>query len=84
MWDGNGLRDRVYDGQRYETYKLALLILVARTLNEIPPMGASERLWSLQSESGGIHTHYEAEGEPRGFTNTETTSLAILASTASG
>ncbi|WP_297490673.1 hypothetical protein [Thermococcus sp.] len=85
MWDGNGFRDRAFDGT-YQTYKCALFIYLYRAL------GAPEKgkgvysrcltvIYSLQAGNGGIITGYRVEkGEitPVGDTNTETTSIVAL------
>ncbi|WP_456365330.1 hypothetical protein [Thermococcus sp.] len=86
MWDGNGFRDRAFDGT-YQTYKCALFVYLYRAL------GAPEKgkgvysrcltvIYSLQAGNGGIITGYRVEkGEitPVGDTNTETTSIVALA-----
>ena len=86
MWDGNGFRDRAFDGM-YQTYKCALFIYLYRALGE-PGKGeeiyakCSEIISSLQAGNGGIITEYRLENGrivPEGDTNTETTSLVALA-----
>lgn len=86
MWDGNGFRDRAFDGT-YQTYKCALFIYLHRALGT-PAEGGEvysrclNVISSLQAENGGIITGYQVEnGEitPVGDTNTETTSIVVLA-----
>ena len=82
MWDGKGFTDSPFDAhQIYATYKLALGVISARRLS--PPVERSpallERLLSLQTDSGGWITDYDATGKPIGLANVETTCMAILA-----
>ena len=44
-----------------------------------PPPALLERLLSLQADSGGWITDYDATGKPIGLANVETTCMAILA-----
>ena len=86
MWDGRGFRDRAFEGV-YQTYKCALFIYLHRALDK---PGEGRKVYSscfgiissLQAENGGIITGYRVEnGEivPIGDTNTETTSIVVLA-----
>ena len=86
MWDGNGFRDRTFDGT-YQTYKCALFVYLYRALGE-PGKGeeiyvkCSETISSLQAGNGGVITGYRLENGrivPEGDTNTETTSIVALA-----
>ncbi len=86
MWDGNGFRDRAFDGT-YQTYKCALFIYLYRALCK-PEKGRNvysrclEVISSLQARNGGIITGYRVENGkivPTGDTNTETTSIVVLA-----
>ncbi|ASJ07552.1 hypothetical protein [Thermococcus pacificus] len=86
MWDGNGFRDRAFDGT-YQTYKCALFVYLYRALGK-PKEGGNvyshclNVISSLQAENGGIITGYWVENgkiAPVGDTNTETTSMVVLA-----
>ncbi|WP_297458165.1 hypothetical protein [Thermococcus sp.] len=86
MWDGNGFRDRAFDGT-YQTYKCALFIYLHRAL-EMPAEGRNaysrclKRISSLQAGNGGIITGYRVENGriiPAGDTNTETAAVVVLA-----
>ncbi len=86
MWDGNGFRDRAFDGT-YQTYKCALFVYLYRALRT-PAEGGEvysrclDVISSLQAENGGIITGYRVENReitPVGDTNTETTSIVALA-----
>ena len=83
MWDGHGIFDKAVraDG-RYAVYKIALVLLLSKVYEDAPSQAAEmERLmWSAQAESGGIRTDVDANTyEVGGYTNTETTSLALIA-----
>jgi hypothetical protein len=81
LWDGKGFLDAAAKHQkRYATYKLGLALLAASRLSPPgqPPPGLLERLLTLQSESGGWITDYDAEGKKLGLANVETTCLAII------
>ncbi len=82
MWDGQGFRDQAAEHlKRYATFKLALAVLVAQRLGssaELPDT-VVEYLLKLQAEDGGWVTDYNADADPIGKRNVETTSLAILA-----
>ncbi len=86
LWDGNGFRDRAFDGT-YQTYKCALFIYLYRALGA-PAEGGEvysrclNVVSSLQAENGGVVTGYRVENReivPVGDTNTETTSIVALA-----
>ena len=80
-WDGKGFLDAAakHDG-RYATYKLGLALLASAHLSPPaqPPQGLQEKLLTLQNDSGGWITDYDAAGNKIGLANVETTSLAIL------
>jgi hypothetical protein len=86
MFDGVGFKDVPYShtcdkGEcQYQTYKLALYIIASIQLGR--PVAASA-LWNLiamQSPNGGFRTGYDRALSPmETLTNTETTSLALLA-----
>jgi hypothetical protein len=81
LWDGNGFFDAAArHDQRYSTYKLGLALLAAGRLSPPaePPQGLLEKLLSLQDDSGGWITDYDATGKKIGFANVETTCLSIL------
>jgi hypothetical protein len=81
LWDGNGFLDAAarYD-HRYATYKLGLALLAASRLSPpaAPPPGLVDRLLSMQDDSGGWITDYDATGKKIGLANVETTCLSIL------
>lgn len=94
LWDGYGFNDRTHmadDLKRYETYKVALALLLCKVLTELgQDCGARRELldkWqsvlaSMQRDDGGVVTHYIAKREtiePYGDANTETTSIVTLA-----
>jgi tetratricopeptide (TPR) repeat protein len=85
MWDGKGIWDVVTRAHReYVTYKLALLLYVSKRLNIKLPFEDElmERIWKQQDPStGGIRTEYLLDGTVKGDTNTETTSIVIIALT---
>ena len=83
MWDGHGINDKAVraDG-RYAVYKIALVLLLSKVYEDAPSQAAEmERLmWSAQAESGGIRTDVDARTYAvEAYTNTETTSLALIA-----
>ncbi len=74
------MRDKAFI-DLYETYKLALALYTGAVIDVSNPYGA-RMLTILQSMQGGmvaIFTHYRDLQTTEGDTNTETTSLAILA-----
>jgi hypothetical protein len=82
LWDGTGFNDAATPGQKScATFKLALAAIAARRLcppAAVPP-ALIDRLRSLQEDSGGWITNYDASGRRVGVANVETTCLAILA-----
>ena len=79
-FDGLGFSDKVNrEGHGYyETYKLALALHVGRELDVEVPASLRAILVQRQAESGGFYTLYGQDGSV-GDTNTETTSLVIMA-----
>ncbi|MDW8360445.1 MAG: hypothetical protein RMK31_07700 [Candidatus Caldarchaeum sp.] len=89
-WDGNGFRDKAYEG-RYETYKVALALYLfeafRKAAGDHPADEELVKAWrnllaQMQREDGGVATHYVVEdGKPKhvGDANTETTSISVLA-----
>lgn len=81
-WDGRGFRDQVTKKTgRYATYKLALALVATARLKLQPPARESivAALLAQQADDGGWITDYDAQGQPVGLANVETTSLAVLA-----
>jgi hypothetical protein len=82
LWNGTGFKDSAYTGT-FATYKIALYILAARTLGQTPDPSMVSALLALQLhsgvDSGGFATSYTGDFRPASGSNTETTSLAILA-----
>jgi hypothetical protein len=81
MWDGKGFLDAAAKhDQRYSTYKLGLALIAAGHLSPPakPPADLLDKLLSLQSDSGGWITDYDAAGGRIGLANVETTCLSIL------
>ena len=91
LWDGRGLADRVYRQHGYyETYKLAVLYYTAKVLGRLESLSFREKLltiiFRLQADNGGFYTRYIWGNEgpkplPGATTNSETTSLVIIALT---
>jgi len=84
MFDGKGMADRVFNGTKYETYKLALFVIASRMINNqtIATNCALSIIWKMQDESnGGVTTHYlpDLTPDPKSTQNVETTCLAIYA-----
>lgn len=83
-WHGYGFNDSA-TGATYTTYKLALYIIASKVLSQTINNLATGELLGLQLhngvDSGGFATAYTGAGIPRfaNGTNTETTSLSILA-----
>jgi hypothetical protein len=84
MWDGNGFADKAFDTNKfYAMYKLGLFYFVNKMLGK----GSSEfekdliqRVWLCQDIDGGFKTDYYGDGSfPSCYTNTETTSIVLLA-----
>ncbi len=84
MYDGTGFVDYAYmNGSErgwYQTYKLALCIFVGEALGYQYPASLETNLLRMQSPSGGFYTHYSANfSTGSSETNSETTSLSLLA-----
>jgi hypothetical protein len=89
MWDGNGFEDKVFDPQKkeYETYKLAVFYFTAKALGKLDTLTFKDKILStisgLQASNGGFYTYYYYDDNEklqiRGSTNTETTSLILIA-----
>ncbi len=88
QFEGSGFRDKAFDpaASRYETYKLALALYTGVNIGAPNPRGSQIRqaLLDMQAVNGGFYTHYHDWHTPDGDTNTETTSLALLALNAYG
>jgi hypothetical protein len=81
MWDGNGFLDAAAKHNHlYATYKLALALIASNRLSPPAkvPDGLLDKLRSLQDDSGGWITDYDATGKKVGLANVETTCLSIL------
>jgi len=90
LWTGKGVKDPpegwTAEKGLYETYKLSMLLLVSKVLEEPLPFQRQleEILWSLQRDDGGIITHYNMttlEPWKEADANTETTAITIIAYT---
>jgi len=90
MFDGLGFRDKAFvERGYYDTYKLALYVIAGSSLGMSAPERQSviELMLSLQENApaspryGGVYTEYDDNLKPLPHTdtNTETTSLTILA-----
>jgi len=83
-YNGIGFNDTAFrEGQSqgiYQTYKLALYIYVAKLLGQKVPLNALTSLLQMQAPDGGFYTGYYPDlTHGNTTTNTETTSLAVLA-----
>jgi hypothetical protein len=73
--------------KEYDTYKLAVFYYTAKALGKPDTLTFKDKILStisgLQACNGGFYTyyHYDDNGklQPRGSTNTETTSLVLIA-----
>jgi hypothetical protein len=79
LYVGPGFKDQAFSGGQYQTYKLALYDYVGKILGAVLPPDLEANLARLQAPDGGFYTGYTSDYTPTGTTNTETTSLAILA-----
>jgi hypothetical protein len=79
LYDGRGFVDNASSGGVYQTYKLALYDYVGKIVGAVLPRDLDADLARLQAPDGGFYTGYASDFSPIGSTNTETTSLAILA-----
>ncbi|MBI3860086.1 MAG: hypothetical protein HY296_07635 [Thaumarchaeota archaeon] len=82
LWNGTGFKDAAF-ATTFATYKIALYVYAARLLGQPVNPSISQSLLSLQlhsgDDSGGFATSYTGNFKPASGSNTETTSLAILA-----
>jgi hypothetical protein len=80
MYNSTGFVDRPFNGI-FQTYKLALYVIVANKLNNTLPYSVVVNLGRMQElTTGGFYTGYLADYSTAGTTtNMETTSLAIMA-----
>lgn len=82
MWDGLGLRDKVYyvDG-KYETYKTALYYYATGSEQALKVLASLQEKDSSSNRYGGMYTEYGGDGKPfeRTDTNIETTAVTLLA-----
>jgi hypothetical protein len=86
MWGGNGFQDKAFRGV-HQTYKCALFIYLHRIVGKTREgqkvyERCIEIISHLQARNGGIITGYHVESGkivPVGDTNTETTSIVVLA-----
>ena len=86
FFDGTGFADRQFTGPgsanpgQYQTYKLALYIYASKLLSQPASQAAMTNLLKMQASDGGFYTgYYPGLTHGNTTTNTETTSLAILA-----
>jgi hypothetical protein len=80
LYDGRGFNDKAFSGGQYQTSKLALYDYVGKVLGAVLPSDLEDNLEKMQAPDGGFHTGYNSDLSTNGTaTNTETTSLAILA-----
>ena len=85
LYDGKGFKDDAFHGT-YQTYKLALYIYASKLLrqNMTTSLGPDYdlqvfcTLLEMQQPNGGFATGYNSDFQVTTFTNTETTSLAVL------
>jgi hypothetical protein len=79
LFDRLGFKDQAFNGT-YQTYKLALYDYVGKIVGVALPRGLEANLTRLQAPDGGFYTRYVPDFSTNGTTtNTETSSLAILA-----
>jgi hypothetical protein len=83
MWDGKGFNDSAFKATGYyATYKLGLFYLLGRNLSKDFDFKKEliEKVWLCQASNGGFKTDYYGNGTfPPCQTNTETTSIILLA-----
>jgi len=85
LYDGRGFKDEAYYGTggtypHYQTYKIALYLYASKLLGQDYDIQAFYTLLEMQQPNGGFSTSYDrASLNATGYTNTETTCLAILA-----
>lgn len=85
MWDGHGFKDHAYNTTNglYDTYKIALALLLAKDCQIQPDEEMYNIISSMQDSNGGIHTQYTFDNSLTvvGSVNTETTALVAIANT---
>jgi hypothetical protein len=71
---------RIYRIRPSTNYGIALLLYVARKLNETLPFSSqmAQRIWSMQAYNGGIITNYVGTNMPLGVVNTYLEMLVVL------
>ena len=85
LFNGTGFVDLPYtqpgpQHHQYQTYKLALYVYASIALDQPINMTVLSILLSMQDSDGGFYTGYNGSYSSEGtLTNSETTSLAILA-----
>ncbi len=81
MFNGVGMADLPYNQTgRFQTYKLALFVYASVVLGQPVNSTALSTLLRMQAPDGGFYTGYDATySHGTTQTNTETTSLALLA-----
>jgi hypothetical protein len=80
LFDGIGFNDLPRDSGPYQTYKVALYAYAGDILKQPTNVEALTTLMRMQAQNGGFYTGYDSSYSSAGTsTNTETTSLAILA-----
>jgi hypothetical protein len=83
MWNGHGFNDSAYNETTgiYDTYKLALAVLLAKDCGITPNETMCSIISSMQDSNGGIHTQYTFNNTLTivGSVNTETTALVAIA-----
>jgi len=85
MWDGSGFKDKAYTiTVGYATYKLGLFYFLNKILGKCSfefEKKLIQQTWHCQDDSnGGFKTDYYDNGSfPICYTNTETTSIILLA-----
>jgi hypothetical protein len=87
LYDGKGFKDLPFlkdNSSNYQTYKLALYIYASKLLGQDYFQQAFDTLLAMQQHTstrtnGGFNTSYNSTSlKATGYTNTETTSLAVL------
>jgi hypothetical protein len=87
IWDKKGFVDKATPPNNYDTYKLALFYYTSRILGKLDTLPFKETLLntinSLRASNGGFQTSYyydnKEELQSQSSTNTETTSLVLIA-----
>ena len=84
FFDGIGFADQPFTNpgpshDQYQTYKLALYVYAGKLLSQPVNQAALATLLKMQAPDGGFYTGYYANLTHDNSSNTETTSLVILA-----